>query len=205
MVAALLNINKDSSRRAFFIYPLFWGLLWGAAEASLGHILHLIPVPGLSGFIMFPVGTVFMVRAWLSTGNPSSIFLASTAAAAVKMFDMFLPGPGIFAAVNPALAILCEGLAVAGLFSLVRSEQRFHPFSLLSVSLSWRLIYYGLIAAPAALMGAPNFFMLGPSILFKYFLFESFFNTIILFVILKPVQPGLNLNFFLLKTLPTDD
>jgi len=200
MFAALLNKNKGSSGQTFFIYPLFWGFLWGVFEATLGHTLHLVAIPGLAGFIMFPVGMVFMVRAWLSTGNPSSIFLASTAAAAVKMLDAFLPGPGIFAAVNPALAILCEGLAVAGLFSLVRSEHRFHPFSLLSVSLSWRLIYFGLIAAPAALMGAPNFFMLGPSILFKYLLFEGLINTIILLLILKPIQTGLNPYFLTSKT-----
>jgi len=196
MVAALLNIYKGSSRRAFFIYPLFWGFLWGVVEATLGHTLHLIPIPGLAGFIMFPIGMVFMVRAWLSTGNPSSIFLASTAAAAIKMFDMFLPGLGIFAAVNPALAILCEGLAVAALFSVVRSEQRFHPFSILSVSLSWRLIYFGLIAAPVALMGAPNFFMLGPSILFKYFILESLVNAFLISMTKKPIQSILDQNSF---------
>lgn len=195
MCAALLINKKGSSRNTIFFYPLFWGLIWGLTEASLGHLFHLIPIPGLAGFIMFPIGMAFMVRAWLATGTPFSIFVASTAAAAVKLLDIFLPGAGIFAAVNPASAILCEGLAVAGLFSLVQSEHRFHLFSLLSVSLSWRLIYSGLMAATAAFMGAPNFFMLGPSIIFKYLLLESSINTFILLVFLKPIQPGLNLNF----------
>ena len=195
MFAALLKRKKGDSKKDFLFYPLLWGFLWGAVEATLGHTLHLIPIPGLAGFIMFPVGTIFMLRAWLSTGNPSSIFLTSTAAAAVKLFDMFLPGPGIFAAVNPALAILCEGLAVAGLFSFVRPQNRFHPFTLLSVSLSWRLVYFGFIAAPAAFLGAPNFFMLGSFILFKYFLFESLINTIVLILILKPIHTILNLNY----------
>ena len=192
MIDFLTIKEKNILRQNIFIYPLFWGILWGIGEATLGHMLHLIPVPGLAGFIMFPVGMVFMVRAWLATGNPSSIFLASTAAAAVKMLDAFLPGPGIFAAVNPSLAILCEGLAVSGLFSLVRSGQRFHPFSLLSVSLFWRMIYFGLMAAAAFFTAAPNFFMLGSSIIFKYLLLESFINTLILFMILKPIQLEMN-------------
>jgi len=192
MIDFLTLKEKNILRRNIFIYPLFWGILWGVVEATLGHMLHLIPVPGLAGFIMFPVGMVFMIRAWSATGYPSSIILASTAAAAVKMLDAFLPGPGIFAAVNPALAILCEGLAVAGLFSLVRSGQRFHLFSLLSVSLFWRMIYFGLMAAAAFLTAAPNFFILGSSIIFKYFLLESFINTLILFIILQPIQLEMN-------------
>ena len=192
MIDFLTLKEKNILRQKLFIYPLFWGILWGVVEATLGHLLHLIPIPGLAGFIMFPVGMVFMVRAWLATDQPSSIFLASTAAAALKMFDIFLPGPGIFAAVNPALAILCEGLAVAGLFSFVRSGQRFHPFSLLSVSLFWRMIYFGLMAAAAFFTAAPNFFMLGAPIIFKYLLLESFINTLILFTILKPIQLEIN-------------
>jgi hypothetical protein len=200
MIGNLTLKYNSMFRRKLFICPLFWGLIWGAAEATLGHLLHLISIPGLAGFIMFPVGMVFMIRAWLVTGHPASIFLASSAAAAVKLFNMFLPGPGIYAALNPALAILCEGLAVAGLFSFVRAGYRFHIFSLLSVSLSWRLIYFGLIAAPAALMAVPNFLMLGSYVLFKFIFLESMINTIILSVILKPVQPRLNSNILLLKS-----
>lgn len=194
MFVALSKNKNNSYYKAYLFYPLFWGLIWGAVEASLGHMLHLIPIPGLAGFIMFPMGVVFMTHAWLATGNPSSIFLTSMTAAAFKLFDVFLPGPGIFAAVNPALAILCEGLVVAGLFSFVRSGQRFHLFSLLSASLSWRLIYFGLMASASALLAAPNFFNLGPSILFKFFLAESIINSLILSIAIKPIQPRLNLN-----------
>jgi len=41
--------------------PLFWGSLWGIAEASLGHVLHLVGFPGLAGIVMFLLGPQFFL------------------------------------------------------------------------------------------------------------------------------------------------
>lgn len=38
-----------------FATALFWGSVWGLAEATLGHLLHLARVPGLPGLAMVPV------------------------------------------------------------------------------------------------------------------------------------------------------
>jgi len=89
-----------------------WGLLWGAAEASLGHILHWVPVPGLAGLIMAPIGVWAMARAVRESGRSAAAFAASALAAAVKMADVFLPGRGPVMALRPALAILAEGILV---------------------------------------------------------------------------------------------
>jgi hypothetical protein len=97
---------------------LFWGSLWGIWEATAGHVFHLIHVPGLPGFVMFPVAFYFMSRAFVRSGRYDSIFLTALVAAGIKLFDFFIPGQNIQAVVNPARAILLESLAVAGFYSL---------------------------------------------------------------------------------------
>jgi hypothetical protein len=118
--------NTTESARAI----LAWGLTWGAAEASLGHILHWISVPGLAGLVMAPIGVWAMARAVRATGRPAVAFAVSALAAAVKMADVFLPGRGPVMALRPALAILAEGLFVAAAFAIAakapwpRTERR---------------------------------------------------------------------------------
>lgn len=97
---------------------LAWGLIWGTAEASLGHILHWLSVPGLAGLVMAPLGLWAMARAVRESGRPAAAFAVSALAAAVKMTDVLLPGRGLIMALRPALAILAEGLLVALVYIL---------------------------------------------------------------------------------------
>ena len=118
--------QRNAAARAI----LAWGLTWGAAEASLGHILHWISAPGLAGLVMAPIGLWAMARAVRATGRPAAAFAASALAAAIKLADVFLPGRGPIMAFRPALAILAEGLLVAAAFAIVakaswpRAERR---------------------------------------------------------------------------------
>jgi len=104
---------------------LFWGAAWGTAEATFGHVLHALPVPGLAGFLMIPCGIFFMLRAFRATGRPSSMALAAAGAALVKLADILLPGRGILMAVRPALAILTEGLVASLAVSLAARSAAF--------------------------------------------------------------------------------
>ncbi len=97
---------------------LSWGLLWGTAEASVGHILHWIPIPGLAGLVMIPAGIFILGRVFKETGRPGSIAAAAFVAAAVKLADLALPSRGPSMALRPALAILLEGLFIAALFAV---------------------------------------------------------------------------------------
>jgi hypothetical protein len=97
---------------------LAWGLIWGATEASLGHILHWLSIPGLAGVIMAPIGVWAMARAIKEAERPSAAFAVAALAAAVKMADILLPGRGPIMALRPALAILAEGLIVSLAFAL---------------------------------------------------------------------------------------
>ena len=100
---------------AFFPRVLFYGSLWGIAEGCIGFMLHLVsrllPVPGLAGFIMFPLGCIFMLAVWEATGSRSAIPLTAAVAAAAKLVSVLHPAVTPLFVINPALAILSEGAA----------------------------------------------------------------------------------------------
>jgi hypothetical protein len=103
------------------------GALWGSAEATLGHLLHLARIPGLAGFIMFPVALFFLTRAYGSTGRLGVLPATAAVAASVKLVDAFFPGADLQAVLNPAQAILLEGLAVTLFYAASRKPIRFLP------------------------------------------------------------------------------
>jgi hypothetical protein len=104
-----------TDKRQLIWIPLFWGSFWGLAEATLGHVLHHIPIPGIAGYVMFPIGVFFMVQAFNQSGKLSAIHLTALVAVNIKLLDLFLPARSPFAVINPTVAILCESL-VLGLF-----------------------------------------------------------------------------------------
>ena len=110
-------MNGNGSRPSIGQSILGWGLVWGAAEASVGHILHGIPLPGLAGLVMIPAGIFILGRVFAETGRPDAIAAASFIAASIKLADLALPGRGPSMALRPALAILFEGLLIAALFA----------------------------------------------------------------------------------------
>ena len=87
---------------------LIWGALWGFWEATAGHLVHLIKIPGLPGIHHVPAALFFMSRAFARSGRLESIFLAACVAAGIKLATILLiPGHNFAqAALNPALAIL---------------------------------------------------------------------------------------------------
>ena len=111
--------SKDISIRLHFTTALFWGVLWGLSEATLGHILHIVRIPGLAGFVMFPVGIFFMLQAYWDSLCLRVIFSTAFIAAAIKLSDLFLPGTYALDVLRPAIAILTESLVVICLLSIV--------------------------------------------------------------------------------------
>jgi hypothetical protein len=90
---------------------LFWGAVWGFGEATLGHILHLVHVPGLPGLVMGSFAAVVVGRVAVRSRSAGAVFLAGIVAASFKLFDLLVPGTDILALVNPIQAILLEALA----------------------------------------------------------------------------------------------
>lgn len=92
---------------------LVYGSIWGLAEATLGHVLHLIRVPGLPGLVMAPIAVLIMARTAARSRSAAAVFLSGAVAASFKIFDLLAPGTDILSLVNPIQAILLEALAGA--------------------------------------------------------------------------------------------
>jgi hypothetical protein len=167
---------------------IFWGSLWGLAEATLGFILHLLAValPGVPGFFMFPVAFYFMKKVYDATGKASSVFYISLVAASIKMADFLLPLADPIRIVNPALSIVLEGLAVGLVFYYCAG----HRVSLayvhtLLMGVLWRTLFLGhlfiisLYGLPAALVTD------GIAYTLRFLLLESFVNSLLIYACLR--------------------
>lgn len=163
---------------------LFWGSVWGICEASIGCTLHLasVALPGLPGALMFPIGFFCMVRVRKDTGKTIAPFYIATIAAAIKLVDFLLPGHVTIYVVNPALAIVMEGLAVSGVYAVFRSPKRVADYTrVLGMGILWRALFasylfvISLYELPAALVTS------GAVTLLRFVLLESFFNSLIIY------------------------
>lgn len=110
-------MNGMNARRSpgngLFGTALLYGSLWGVAEATVGHLLHLARVPGLPGLAMAPFAAWIMGRAAVRSRSAAAVFLAGAVAASLKLLDLLVPGTDILALINPIRAILLEALAGA--------------------------------------------------------------------------------------------
>jgi hypothetical protein len=97
----------------FFGTALVYGAVWGLAEATLGHILHLARVPGLPGLVMVPIAVAVMGRVAARSRSAAAVFVAGAVAASFKLLDLLVPGTDLLALVHPVQAILLEALAGA--------------------------------------------------------------------------------------------
>lgn len=175
---------------------LFWGSLWGLAEASLGYIFHMaaIAFPGIPGFLMFPIAFYFMNKVYNSTGKVTSVFHISLIAALIKLADFLLPIYIPIRIVNPALSILMEGLTVSLVFYFYDSKKIGYVQSFM-MGVGWRsmfTVYMFIISMfnlPAALVTD------GITVTLRFVILESFINSLIIFAYLRWAKgvPTLNI------------
>jgi hypothetical protein len=175
----------DRNNQASWLFiVLYCGSLWGLAEATAGHIFHLLRIPGLAGFLMFPVGFFLMSRASSRSGRFLAVFLTSWIAAGIKLADLLLPGADVLAVWNPVQAILLEGLAAAGLILILKNARLTLPQAVLA-SLSWRLAYIALSFFGVEFLAAGNLFQAGPVFLLRFLLLDSLANGLLIYFIMK--------------------
>jgi hypothetical protein len=180
--------NEESMRQVRFqknhpfFQVLFWGSLWGLTEASLGHLFHLLKVPGLAGFFMFPIGLYFMLHTLKTTEKTSAVPAVAAVAASLKLVDFFLPGTHLFQAVNPALAILSESLAFLFVIKIIRHPSGLFRYqSILSAAFGWRLIYAAFQISLAVIFSeSTSFLHLGPVTILRFFFLDSLVNVLII-------------------------
>jgi len=114
----LKTVSESGSILHVVIGILVFGSIWGLMEATLGGALHLIHLP-YKGAIPGAIGMAIMATFVVMYRKPKLAFLLAVIAAMFKPLSAVIYGQPIFApfVVNPASAILLEGLA----FSLVVS------------------------------------------------------------------------------------
>lgn len=164
-----------------FNYVVFWGALWGIAEATIGHFLHIWALP-IGWLIWFPLAYCFMWAAYRQTGEPGAVFFTSLVASSVKLVDLLIPIRIDFV-INPAVSILLEGLAVFIVykFGIQRNEKYSADLWLISVtSILWRVFYSVYIwFLPAALVKISP--VNGVISLIRFLLFESTVNSLLVY------------------------
>jgi len=163
---------------------VFWGSLWGLAEATLGTLLHM--VPWIAGFFMFPVGFYFMHRAYKGSGRLSSIFLTASVAATIKLTGLVLAIQAPVRVLNPAMSILIEGMAVLLFFKAFGARIGNIRFrEILTVAAGWRILFIGYHMVLLALSLYDGILQLGWDGLAVFLVLESLVNTGIILAFLK--------------------
>jgi hypothetical protein len=114
----LKKVSESGSILHLVIGILVLGSVWGLVEATLGGALHLIHF-AYKGAITAGIGMSIMATFVVVYRRPKLVFFIAAIAAMFKPLSALIYGQPVFApfVVNPASAILLEGLA----FSLVVS------------------------------------------------------------------------------------
>lgn len=126
-----------------FTQILFYGSLWGLIEATLGHVLHFIPIT-IAGSIMFPIAGFILYKAYQKTESKAAIFYIGFIAAMIKSVDFLLPQISIYKTINPMLSIMLEALAVVLVVTMITSKKPANKYLALPIaSISWRTLFIG--------------------------------------------------------------
>lgn len=155
---------------------LFFGSLWGIFEATLGYLLHLIPIP-ISGMIMFPIGVFFMKRAEKATGKSNSIFIVSLIAAVIKSVNFLMPNPNVFKVINPILMIITQGLLV---YVLLSERSQFSVYKAFALSVGWRIILLAIMFVEIGDISKIYYFRAGLFRIINFLVINTSVNTVII-------------------------
>ncbi len=103
---------------------IFWGATWGIVEATLGWFLHFMHFKG-EVMILYPIGLFCMMMAAKQSGKSSAIIQVAIVAALIKLTNLFIPSSAsVFRTINPAIAIILEGLVSWGFFAYVQKQTK---------------------------------------------------------------------------------
>lgn len=165
---------------------LFWGSLWGILEATLGYILHWIPVPGLAGAVLFPAGLYFLIQAFRGCPQYNALFLTALTAASVKCVNLLFPLDTLFRVINPALAVLSQALAVIVFFALFPGRSLTYKTNRVWITaFFWKPIYVIPVFLFGLFLPIKSFFDLGTGYLFRFFIIENMIGAILIYGLIR--------------------
>jgi len=132
---------------------VFYGSLWGFIEATLGYVLHLIPI-AIAGSIMFPIAGMILYKAYQKTESKAALVYIGFVAATIKSVDFLLPQLSIYKTINPMLSIILESLVVVLVVTMITSEKPVNKYLALPIaSVSWRTLFIGWMGLQFVLTG----------------------------------------------------
>ncbi|QLY39500.1 hypothetical protein HF295_00935 [Hujiaoplasma nucleasis] len=134
--------NKIQLLAKVVLFGGFWGLL----EATLGYVLHFLPML-ISGTLMFPLVVFVLYRAYKSTGSRKALLFVGLVAILIKSSNLLLPFLPAAKTINPMIAMFLQSLIVFAVIPLLESKKPLQLTSgILIASLGWRIgviAYYG--------------------------------------------------------------
>ncbi len=133
-------MNKNMNTLKLII---FFGALWGIFEATLGYVLHFIPVPFVAGSIMFPFAALILLKAYKSLESKKALLGVGAVAASIKALNFFMP-VFIWKVANPMASIIFETLMIVGVASLMVSRKpAIQVSAFVGTSMAWRALFLG--------------------------------------------------------------
>ncbi|MCD6233960.1 MAG: hypothetical protein J7K63_02825 [Candidatus Marinimicrobia bacterium] len=139
-----------SENKKYLKPVLFYGGLWGLAEATLGYLLHLFPT-GVAGIIMFPVAFYLMFNLYKSSGMQSGVLMAGCIAAGIKLTGLAIPLQSPISVINPAVSILLESLVIFAFVTSTANRERVYvkTFAMTIIHIGLLVLVQTLIFRPA--------------------------------------------------------
>jgi hypothetical protein len=180
---------SDKNERKQVRVFIFWGSLWGLAEATIGTLFHV--VPWIAGAFMFPIGFYFMKKALNGSGKLISIFYTAAIAAGIKLTGLLLPFQHPAKVLNPAASIMMEALAVVLFFSVFNYRKcNFKLKEILPLTLGWRLAFitYHMILLTLSLYD--GILQMSAVTMARFLVFETVANALIISLFLRAEESG---------------
>lgn len=183
-------MKQDAEHRSAGTAILFFGSLWGLSESLIGFFAHalqrIIPVPGLPAYILFPITLFLLFSLVRQTGNAHTVLGATALAVLLKTSSGLLPSiPWIFV-INPALALIAEGLAIWAAAVFMLRRRTFHPVrDITAVSVIWRVFF---LLSVALFSPQKGILMKGPFPLAVFILIDPFITALLVSVPLRAMK-----------------
>jgi len=151
----LTKVSDSGSILHVVIGILVFGSIWGLVEATLGGALHLIHF-AYKGAITAGIGMSIMATFVVVYRRPKLVFFIAAIAAMFKPLSALIYGQPVFApfVVNPASAILLEGLAFSLVVSLLYKGFESSIKTRIGVGVAagyLSIVLYGVIASAAGM------------------------------------------------------
>lgn len=166
---------------------IFCGALWGIAEATIGHFLHIWAFP-VGWLVWFPLAYSFMGAAYRQTGEPYVVFYTAVVASAIKLINLLMP-IRLDYVFNPAVSILLEGLAVFVVLKIgapANTQRLVGWWSIVGVNTLWRLLYcvYVLFLPDWLIQISP---LGGLTSLVRFLVWDSLATSVLLYTLSRPL------------------